>query len=135
MKTSPCGGILGSCIGFVGRNTTAGMPPAFFAPPPHICPLQGRSAKFGRICSDARRLRRRQGVPLFQSQPTQCGANGRNWPAFSYITAPLSGGFAACIKRVALRGIEKRRQEPSRTAWESGVKPLRGLLKHVTQGK
>ena len=90
MKTSPCGGILGSCIGFVGRNTTAGMPPAFFAPPPHICPLQGRSAKFGRICSDARRLRRRQGVPLFQSQPTQCGANGRNWPAFSYITAPLS---------------------------------------------
>ena len=46
MKTSPCGGILGSCIGFVGRNTTAGMPPAFFAPPPHICPLQGHIAKF-----------------------------------------------------------------------------------------
>ena len=76
MKTSPCGGILGSCIGFVGRNTTAGMPPAFFAPPPHICPLQGRSAKFGRICSDARRLRRRQGAPFFKASRHNVGRMG-----------------------------------------------------------
>ena len=31
----------GSCIGIVGRNTTAGMPPASFASPPHICRFKG----------------------------------------------------------------------------------------------
>lgn len=40
MKTSPCGGILGSCIGFVGRNTTAGMR----LPP--FSPLRRTSARF-----------------------------------------------------------------------------------------
>ena len=75
MKTSPCGGILGSCIGFVGRNTTAGMPPAFFAPPPHICPLQGRSAKFGLICSGARRPPQ-AGLLLSKAGQHSAGANG-----------------------------------------------------------
>ena len=51
--------------GIIGRNTTAGMPPAFFALLLPICLLQGRSVKFGGIRSGARR-------PLFQRRPTQC---------------------------------------------------------------
>ncbi len=34
----------GSCIGLVGRNTTAGMPPASFASPSHICRFKGAAS-------------------------------------------------------------------------------------------
>ena len=61
LRTVVCGSIAmkgaysGSCIGIVGRNTTTGMSHDAFAHFPQIRPCQGRSAKFGPICSGARR--------------------------------------------------------------------------------
>ena len=71
-----------SCIGMVGRNTTAGMPPFSFAPLPQICPLQGRSTKSGPICSVAR-----------QPEPAADRVNPLPRPANIASGAKLTGVF------------------------------------------
>lgn len=84
IKTSPCRGILrqlhGHCRQAYHREHASWL---FCASAAHLL-----SAKFGRICSDARRLRRRQGAPFFKASRHNVGRMGeidRRFP----ISPPL----------------------------------------------
>ena len=76
------------------------MPPASFALLLQICPLQGRSAKFGRICSDARRLRRRQGAPFFKASRHNVGRMGEIDRRFSLALPVCAQGFLVMLRYI-----------------------------------
>ena len=80
-----------SCIGIVGRHTTAGMPPASFAPLPSAARFKGAASS-------------RAPFVLMQGGQHSAGANGAKLGQCLPMLLPL---FPACLKRRRIRRLRR----------------------------